>query len=70
MFKATDSDHAPWLVANSNDKRRARLNILSDLLSRIPYQDVTREKVVLPKRQKPGGYRELDHPLRRVPEKF
>ena len=40
MFKATDTDHAPWLVANSNDKRRARLNIISDLLSRIPYKDV------------------------------
>ncbi|MGN7738510.1 polyphosphate kinase 2 [Pseudomonas sp. 22526] len=70
MFKATDTEHGPWLVANSNDKRRARLNILSDLLSRIPYKEVPRENVVLPKRQKPGAYRESDHPLRRVPEKF
>ncbi|MGB7647089.1 MAG: polyphosphate kinase 2, partial [Pseudomonas fluorescens] len=57
MFKMTDTDHAPWLVANSNDKRRARLNIITDLLSRIPYEDVPRETVKLPKRQKPGGYR-------------
>jgi len=70
MFMTTDTEHAPWLVANSNDKRRARLNIISDLLSRIPYEDVAREKVILPKRQKPGGYREPDYPLRRIPEKF
>ncbi len=70
MFEATDTDHAPWLVADSNDKRRARLNIISDMLSRIPYKDVEREKVILPKRQKSGGYRESDHPLRRITEKY
>lgn len=70
MFKMTDTEHAPWLVANSNDKRRARLNIITDLLSRIPYKEVPREPVVLPKRQKPGGYREPDYPLRRIPENF
>ncbi|MGY2260252.1 polyphosphate kinase 2 [Pseudomonas sp. SDO55104_S430] len=70
MFKATDTEYGPWLVANSNDKRRARLNIITDLLSRIPYKEVKREKIVLPKRQKPGGYREADHPLRHVSEKF
>ncbi|MGV8860417.1 MAG: polyphosphate kinase 2 [Pseudomonas sp.] len=70
MFKATDTDHGPWLVANSNDKRRARLNIISDLLSRIPYKEVPSEEVVLPKRQKPGGYREPDYQLKRIPEKF
>jgi hypothetical protein len=40
------------------------------LLSRIPYKDVPRDKVVLPKRQKPGGYREPDYPLKKIPEKF
>lgn len=70
MFKATDTEYGPWLVANSNDKRRARLNIITDLLSRIPYKNVPREKVTLPKRQKPGGYREPDYPFRRIPEKF
>ena len=45
MFKRSDTEHAPWLVADSNDKRRARLNIITDLLSRIPYEDVKREKV-------------------------
>lgn len=70
MFKMTDTDHAPWFVANSNDKRRARLNIITDLLGRIPYEDVPRGEVKLPKRQKPGGYREPNDSLRRVPEKF
>ncbi|MDR9864934.1 MULTISPECIES: polyphosphate kinase 2 [Pseudomonas] len=70
MFAATDSEHAPWRVADSNDKRRARLNIITDLLSHIPYEDVERESVTLPKRQKPAGYREPDYPYNRVPEKF
>lgn len=70
MFKATDSTQVPWLVANSNDKRRARLNIITDLLSRIPYEETPREKVKLPKRQKPGGYREPDYPFQRIPEHF
>ncbi|MGE8064709.1 polyphosphate kinase 2 [Pseudomonas sp. NPDC089569] len=70
MFKTTDTEHAPWFVADSNDKRRARLNIISDLLGRIPYKDVPREKVVLPKRQKPGAYREPDYPYKRIAEKF
>ena len=70
MFVATDTDDVPWLVANSEDKRRVRLNIISDLLSRIPYKPVPRTKVVLPKRQKPGNYREPDHPVRRIADKY
>ncbi|RZL92204.1 MAG: polyphosphate kinase 2 [Variovorax sp.] len=70
MFKATDTEYAPWLVVDSNDKRRARLNIITDLLSRIPYKEVPREKVVLPKRQKAGDYRDPDYPFRFIPAKF
>jgi polyphosphate kinase 2 len=70
MFKATDTGHAPWFVADSNDKRRARLNIIADVLSRIPYKEVPREKVKLPKRQKPGNYREPNYQFKRVSEKF
>ena len=70
MFAATDTEFAPWLVARTDDKRRGRLNIISDLLARIPYQAVKREKVVLPKRQKAGDYREPDYPYRFIPEKF
>lgn len=70
MFAATDLDYAPWFVADSNDKKRARLNIITHLLKHIPYEEVPREKVVLPKRQKAGKYRESEHPVRRVPEVF
>ena len=69
MFAATDTEWAPWHVARSDDKRRARLNIISHLLSQVPYKDVPREKVKLPKRQKAHGYREPDYPYRYVPEK-
>ncbi|WP_250454498.1 polyphosphate kinase 2 [Caballeronia sp. ATUFL_M2_KS44] len=70
MFAATDTEHAPWYVVRSDDKRRARLNVISHLLTNIPYSAVPREKVKLPKRQKPDGYRENGRPLRYVPEPF
>ena len=70
MFAATDTDIAPWYVAQSDDKKRARLNLISHFLEQIPYKSAPREKVKLPKRQKPGDYRESKHPLRYVEEKF
>src|SRR5271170_5535944 len=45
MFQATDTAWAPWFVAHSDDKKRARLNIITHLLSRIPYKKVPRPKV-------------------------
>jgi polyphosphate kinase 2 len=68
MFAATDTAWAPWYVAKSDDKKRARLNIITHLLGRIPYEEAPREKVKLPKRQKPGGYQEPDYPYKYVPE--
>ncbi|WPN49911.1 MULTISPECIES: polyphosphate kinase 2 [unclassified Pseudomonas] len=70
MFAATDTEFAPWRVANSNDKRRARLNIISDLLASIPYEDVPRAKVKLPKRQGPGNYRDPNYPFKFITEKY
>jgi polyphosphate kinase 2 (PPK2 family) len=70
MFQATDTAWAPWHVARSNDKRRARLNIISHLLSKIPYEELKREKIKLPKRQKRAGYREMDITGKLIPEKF
>ena len=70
MFAATDTPHAPWYVARSDDKRRARLNIIAHLLSRVPYKAAPREKVKLPKRQKPGGYREPDYPYKYVDDRY
>ena len=70
MFKATDTDELPWHVVRSDDKRRARLNIIADILSRFPYEDIPREKMDLPKRQKPGGYTEPDYPWRWLEERW
>ncbi|CAB3898029.1 Polyphosphate:ADP phosphotransferase 3 [Achromobacter denitrificans] len=70
MFLASDTDVAPWFVAQSNDKKRVRLNIISHLLASIPYEPVPRRKVKLPKRQKQGDYREPNRPLRHVPELY
>jgi polyphosphate kinase len=70
MFESTDTAWAPWFVAHSDDKRRARLNIITHLLSRIPYKEVPRPKVKLPERQKRGGYRDPGYPCKKVPEKF
>ena len=70
MFEATDTDFAPWFVARSDDKRRARLNIITDLLSRIPYKKAPREKVKLPQRQKRGGYREPKYSFKYIKERF
>jgi polyphosphate kinase 2 len=56
MFASTDIKQAPWYVVHSDDKRRARLNCISHLLSLIPYNDLTPEPIQLPPRQKDQGY--------------
>ena len=70
MFAATDTDFAPWYVARSDDKKRARLNIISHILAQIPYEELPREAVDLPKRQKAGDYREPDYPFKFVEERY
>ena len=70
MFEATDTKWAPWHVARSDDKKRARLNIIRHLLGKVPYKTAPREKVKLPKRQKAKGYRDPDYPYKYVPEKY
>src|SRR6202008_5091759 len=56
MLEATDTEHAPWYIVRSDDKRRARLNLIAHFLSLIPYEEVSREKVELPKRSKKEAY--------------
>ena len=56
MLEATDTKYAPWYILRSDDKKRARLNCISHLLSLIPYKKVPREEVKLPKRAKKGAY--------------
>jgi len=71
MFAASDSSWAPWFMASSEDKRRARLNIISHLLAQIPYEDITRKEVVeLPKRGRIGKYKAAAYPFRMVTERF
>ncbi len=60
MLAQSSSSHAPWYIVDANVKRHARLNIISHLLSQIPYEDVTPEPLALPPRQKAGGYRPPD----------
>jgi polyphosphate kinase len=72
MLKATDSKYAPWYIVRSDDKKRARLNCISHLLSTIPYGKVPRDKIKLPKRKTKDRYDD-QAPLRGrhfVAEKF
>jgi polyphosphate kinase 2 len=70
MFVKSDTPETPWHVVNSNEKRRARLNCISHLLSVIPYEEIPRAKVKLPKRVAAKGYKEPDYPYRYVPELY
>ena len=70
MFAATDTAWAPWFVAQTDDKKRARLNIISHLLSQVPYEPLPTPDVTLPKRQKRGEYRDPKLPLRYIPTPF
>jgi len=70
MFQATDSSWAPWYVVRSDDKQRARLNVIKHVLGRIPYETAPREKVKLPKRQKEGDYRPTNYPFKYIPEVY
>jgi polyphosphate kinase len=72
MLKATDSDHAPWYIVRSDDKKRARLNCISQILKLIPHEELTRPTVKLPKRSRKHEYDD-QAPLRGrnfVPELF
>ena len=70
MFAASDTAWAPWYVVRSDDKKRARLNLIDHLLSRISYKELPREKIKLPKRGKDKDYEEPKYPFKFIPEKF
>jgi polyphosphate kinase 2 len=70
MFAATDTEFAPWYVINADDARRARLNCIRHLLSKLPYQELPRESVKLTKRQPPDGYVEPQWRRHIVPEVY
>ena len=56
MLEVTDTEHAPWYIVRSDDKRKARLNCISHLLSLIPYKKIPYDKVKLPKRKTKDSY--------------
>ena len=70
MFRASDTAWAPWHVANTDDKKRGRLNVITHLLSQVPYEPLEHRDVELPARQEPGDYREPNLPLRHIPTLF
>ena len=70
MFRATHTAWAPWHVVDSNDKRRARLNVISHLLDQVPYEHVKQRRVELPKRHVPDGDHGTTVAVDRVPERF
>jgi polyphosphate kinase len=70
MFRASDTSWAPWFVADTNDKKRGRLNIITHLLGQIPYEPLKRTRIELPARGTRGGYRDPDLPLRYIPTPF
>ncbi len=70
MLAATDSEWAPWFVADNDDKKRGRLNIISHLLSQIPYEPMPDQDIKMPRKPSPRGYQEPDLPVRHVPSQF
>jgi polyphosphate kinase 2 len=70
MLAATDTAWAPWYIARTDNKRRGRLNIISHLLSQVPYKPLAHRDVTLPKRQQARGYVEPDLALRYIPTPF
>lgn len=70
MFAKTDTPWSPWHVTNSDNKKRARLNIISHLLSAVDYQELASEKVKLPKRKIGKSYQAKDYPFKLIPEKY
>ncbi|HSM34450.1 MAG TPA: polyphosphate kinase 2 [Anaerolineae bacterium] len=70
MLAATDTPWAPWYLARTDDKQRGRLNIISHLLSRIPYEPLEPRDIKLPRRQRAGKYVEPELSLRYIPTPF
>ena len=70
MLEATDTENVPWYIVRSNDKKRARLNCIADILSRIPYEEIPYKPPKLPPRQKSKGYKEPKLPHQVVAQRW
>jgi polyphosphate kinase 2 len=70
MLEATDTPQSPWHVIQTDDKKRARLNCIAHLLSIIPWKRIPKDKIRLPKRQGPKGYKPPEWPYRWIPQQY
>jgi polyphosphate kinase 2 len=70
MVLATDTAWGPWYLANTDDKKRGRLNIISHLLAQVPYEPQEPLDITLPRGQKAHGYQEPDYPFRFIPTPY
>jgi polyphosphate kinase 2 len=70
MFAATDTEWAPWYLVHTDDKRRARLNLITHLLSQIPYEGQPHRDVVFPERRAPGAYVSPERELHWIPTPY
>jgi polyphosphate kinase 2 len=70
MLAATDIAQTPWYIVHSDDKKRARLNCIADILSRIPYEEIPYKAPKLPGRQKPHGYEEPKMQHQMIAQRF
>ena len=70
MMAYTDTEESPWFVVEADSKKTARLNLISHLLSQIPYEDVKQEKIKLPPRQERDYIRPPLNSQTYVPTKF
>jgi polyphosphate kinase 2 len=70
MFAATDTPWAPWFVVGTDDKERGRLNLISHLLSQVPYTPLKSREIALPKRRVAKRGEHSDLPLKHIPTPF
>jgi polyphosphate kinase len=72
MLEHTDTEHAPWYIVDVNDKRRARLNVLSHILSQFPYERIKPVQITLPERDESSRYDDVAtlSTRRWIPEKY
>jgi polyphosphate kinase len=70
MLAATDTALTPWYIVQSDDKKRARLNCIADILSRIPYEEIPYKPPKLPPRQKSHGYEEPKLPHQQIAQRY
>ena len=70
MFAATDTPWAPWYIARTDDKKKGRLNIITHLLSQVPYEPLETKDITLPKRRVSARSAESKLPLKYIPTPF